>query len=102
LNPPGLWVLKIDEIKMDGVLCFVWQSRHRLCLHDMTNCNTFKARLSPLGNALIVIGPTLSKFLYRCDLTETILALIFKGKADSNTTNKWENVSTMMTQDKSL
>jgi hypothetical protein len=20
LNPPGLWVLKIDEIKMDGVL----------------------------------------------------------------------------------
>jgi hypothetical protein len=30
------------------------------------------------------------------------LALVFKGKADSNTTNKWENVSTTMTQDKSL
>jgi hypothetical protein len=35
-------------------------------------------------------------------LTETILALVFKGKADSNLRNKWENVSTTMTQDKSL
>jgi hypothetical protein len=100
LNPPGLWVLKIDEINMDGVLydkaVIVW------CLHDMTDRNTVKARLSPLGDALIVTGPTSPKFLYRRDLTETILALVFKGKADSNTTNKWENVSTTMTQDKLL
>jgi hypothetical protein len=100
LNPPGLWVLKIDEIKIDGVLYdkVVIVS----CLHNMTNRTTVKARLSPLGNALIVTGPTLPKFLFRQDLTETILALVFKGKADSNMTNKWENVSTTMTQDKLL
>jgi hypothetical protein len=65
----------------------------------MTNRNTVKARLSPLGDALIVTGPTLPKFLYRRDLTETI---VFKKKADSNTTNKREKVFTTMTQDKSL
>jgi hypothetical protein len=45
---------------MDGVLydkaVIVW------CLHDMTDRNTVKARLSPLGDALIVTSPTLSKF----------------------------------------
>jgi hypothetical protein len=51
LNPPSLWVLKIDEIKMDGVLYdkVVIVS----CLHDMTDRNTVKTRLSPLKDALI-------------------------------------------------
>jgi hypothetical protein len=68
----------------------------------MTDCNTVKARLSLLGDALMVTGPTAPKFLSHGDLTESILALVFEGKANSNTMNKWEDVSTTMTQDKLL